>query len=269
MEVKLEIGRSDYNDLVAYCSLNNLDIKDIIKKSYLEGFRIEKYGLLNPKSEVKEIVKEVIKTVEVPVEVIKEIPKIEYVEIEKPIEKIVEIIKEVPKVEYVEVIKEVLSPPKEVEVIKYVDREVIKEVFIEKDVSNNDNFYDKKYVDELKEKILELQNKPPEIKEIPVEVIKEVIVEKEIPIEVIKEVIVEKISPIETIKEIIVEKYDDTLKVKLEALQQTVMKLKQENIDKSDTISELKKKLEENRLYEEAKPAVYLRGSNLNNKLLK
>jgi len=247
MEVKFEIGRSDYNDLAAYCSLNNVDIKDIIKKSYLEGFRIEKYGLLNPKSEVKEVIKEIIKTVEVPVEVIKEIPKIEYVEIEKPIEKIVEVIKEVPKVEYVEVIKEVLSPPKEVEVIKYVDREIIKEVFIEKDVSNNDNFYDKKYVDELKEKILELQNKPAEIKEVYVDKIIEV--------------------PKETIKEIIVEKNDETLKVKLEALQQTVMKLKQENIYKSDTIGELKKKLEENRLYGEDKPAVFLRGSNLNNKL--
>lgn len=255
MDVKFNIGRSDYNDLVAYCSLNNLEIQDVIKKSYLEGFRIEKYGLLNSKSEVKEVIKEVIKTIEVPVEIIKEIPKIEYVEIEKPIEIIKEVIKEIPMVEYVEVIKEVPSPPVEVEVIKYVDKEVIREVFIEKDVSNLDNFYDKKYVDELKEKIFELENKPPEI--------------KEIPVEIIKEVIIEKISPVETIKEIIVEKHDETLKVKLDALQQTVMKLKQENIDKSDTISELKKKLEETKKYEEVKPAIYLQGSNLNNKLIK
>lgn len=263
MDVKFNIGRSDYNDLVAYCSLNNLEIQDVIKKCYLEGFRIEKYGLLNSKSEVKEVIKEVIKTIEVPVEIIKEIPKIEYVEIEKPVEIIKEIIKEIPVVEYVEVIKEVTSPPVEVEVIKYVDKEVIREVFIEKDVSNLDNFYDKKYVDELKEKIFELENKPTDIKEIPVEIIKEV------PVEVIKEVIIEKISPIETIKEIIVEKHDESLKVKLEALQQTVMKLKQENIDKSDTISELKKKLEETKKYEEVKPAIYLQGSNLNNKLIK
>lgn len=255
MDVKFNIGRSDYNDLVAYCSLNNLEIQDVIKKSYLEGFRIEKYGLLNSKSEVKEVIKEVIKTIEVPVEIIKEIPKIEYVEIEKPIEIIKEVIKEIPMVEYVEVIKEVPSPPVEVEVIKYVDKEVIREVFIEKDVSNLDNFYDKKYVDELKEKIFELENKPPEI--------------KEIPVEIIKEVIIEKISPVETIKEIIVEKHDESLKVKLDALQQTVMKLKQENIDKSDTISELKKKLEETKKYEEVKPAIYLQGSNLNNKLIK
>lgn len=255
MDVKFNIGRSDYNDLVAYCSLNNLEIQDVIKKSYLEGFRIEKYGLLNSKSEVKEVIKEVIKTIEVPVEIIKEIPKIEYVEIEKPIEIIKEVIKEIPMVEYVEVIKEVPSPPVEVEVIKYVDKEVIREVFIEKDVSNLDNFYEKKYVDELKEKIFELENKPPEI--------------KEIPVEIIKEVIIEKISPVETIKEIIVEKHDETLKVKLDALQQTVMKLKQENIDKSDTISELKKKLEETKKYEEVKPAIYLQGSNLNNKLIK
>lgn len=255
MDVKFNIGRSDYNDLVAYCSLNNLEIQDVIKKSYLEGFRIEKYGLLNSKSEVKEVIKEVIKTIEVPVEIIKEIPKIEYVEIEKPIEIIKEVIKEIPMVEYVEVIKEVPSPPVEVEVIKYVDKEVIREVFIEKDVSNLDNFYEKKYVDELKEKIFELENKPPEI--------------KEIPVEIIKEVIIEKISPVETIKEIIVEKHDESLKVKLDALQQTVMKLKQENIDKSDTISELKKKLEETKKYEEVKPAIYLQGSNLNNKLIK
>lgn len=44
----------------------------------------------------------------------------------------------------VEVIKEVPGPPVEIEVIKYVDREVIKEVPVEKIVSKIEYIYDKK-----------------------------------------------------------------------------------------------------------------------------
>lgn len=44
------------------------------------------------------------------------------------------------------------------------------------------------------------------IVEVPVEVVKEVIVEKEVPVEVIKEIIVEREVPVEVVKEVIVEK---------------------------------------------------------------
>ena len=250
MSIKIELPRDEFRELVKYCQLNKLDINELSKKCFEQGLRIEKYGLLNSRSEVieKEIIKEV--------EVIKEVPKIEYVEVIKEVPKIeyVEIVKEIPKIEYVEVIKEVPSPP--VEVIQYIDKEVIKEVFIEKDVSNFDNFYDKNYVDELKQKILELENKPSEVKEIPVEVIKEVVIEKEIPVEVIKEVIVEK--------EVVIEKDIGNVKSKMESLQNTLLKLKEDNIRKEKELQENKKLIEELKKLTEDKKAVYLRGSDLN-----
>ena len=106
MEIKFELSSSEYKDLTGYCKLNNLNPDLITKKSYLEGFRIEKYGLLSGSGGTveKEVIKEVIKYVEVPVVEEKEVVRIEYVEIEKPIEtikevqveKIVEVIREVP-----------------------------------------------------------------------------------------------------------------------------------------------------------------------------
>jgi len=144
MGVKIEINKDEYKELVAYCELNNLDVVSVVRKCFLEGYRIEKYGLLSGSKEVQEdkkveyveVVKEVIK--EIPkveyVEVIKEVPKIEYIEVIKEVPKVeyVEVIKEVPKIEYIEVVKEIQNNPTEVEVVKYVDREVIKEVIVEK-----------------------------------------------------------------------------------------------------------------------------------------
>lgn len=100
--------------------------------------------------------------------------------------------------------------------------------------------------------------------EVPVDRVREVekVVEK--PVEVIKEI--EKFIevPVEVIKEVIVEKEGENTKLK--ALEQTLQKLKLDNIDKDKKIKEL-----ENNIYElkntiETK-AVYLRGSNLNDKL--
>ena len=108
MEYKLVLSKSENQDLISYCNLNDLRISEVIKKSYLEGFNIERYGLLNVGGEKeKQVEKEVIveKRVEIPVEVIKEVVKVEYVEV--PVEKIVEVTKEVPVEKIVEVIKEV------------------------------------------------------------------------------------------------------------------------------------------------------------------
>jgi len=231
MLTQIQLSKDEYKDLVSYCELNNLIIDDVVQKSFLEGFRIEKYGLLNSKDRIieKEIIKEV--PVEKIVEIIKEVPVIEYIEIikEVPVEKIVEIIKEIP------------SEPEKIEVIKYVDREVIKEVIVEKLINND--------------------------LEIPA---KEIIIEKEIPVEIIKEVIVEKIIekevPVEVIKEIIIENNNDDLKLKLEAIQQTLMKLKQDNIEKDTLINKLNEQLSSQK-NNENKPAFFMRGSNLNNKL--
>jgi hypothetical protein len=194
MDIILDLNSKEYQDLAKYCELNKLVLGDIVKKSYLEGFMIEKYGLLNGSESTKEVevIKEVIKYVEVPVVEEKEVIKIEYVEVEK----IVEVIKEVP-------------------------------------VTNLDNICDKTYVDELLKKIEELENQPPKV----------------------VEVVVEK------------EGDDSSLKPKLEALQNTLMKIRQENIEKDKKILEYEKTIEDIQRLQENKQAVYLNGSNLSNKL--
>jgi hypothetical protein len=90
MEVKLNLTKDEHKELVSYCNLNDLLISSVVKDSFTTGFNIERYGLLNTNLNKEKVVeKEVIreKRVEIPVEVIKEVVKIEYVEIEKPVEK--------------------------------------------------------------------------------------------------------------------------------------------------------------------------------------
>jgi len=97
----------NFKEVYDYCYLNQIvDMNSFVTKCFKQGFDIQKYGMLGDTNEVKEIIKEVEKIVEVPVE------------------KIVEVVKEV-------------------EVIKYVDREVIKEVPVEKVVSKIEYIYDK------------------------------------------------------------------------------------------------------------------------------
>ena len=258
MEYKLNLSSTENKDLISYCNLNDLRISEVIKKSYLEGFNIERYGLLNTGGiREKQVEKEVIveKRVEIPVEVIKEVVRIEYVEV--PVDRIVEIIKEVPVDRIVEIIKEVSSPPVETEVIKYVDREVIKEVKVEVPVEKIVYIYDKKEeevvtkeetnCDEFLSKIQELESRKPEV----IEVIKEV------PVEVIKEIIIEK------------ESTDIGLKSKLEAIQNTVQKLKQDNIEKDNKIREYEKTIEEIQKFQTDRKAAFLKGSNLDDTLYK
>ena len=246
MEYKLNISSTENKDLISYCNLNDLRISEVIKKSYLEGFNIERYGLLNTGGiREKQVEKEVIveKRVEIPVEVIKEVVRIEYVEV--PVDRIVEIIKEVP------------SPPVETEVIKYVDREVITEVKVEVPVEKIVYIYDKKEeevvtkvetnCDEFLSKIQELESRKPEV----IEVIKEV------PVEVIKEIIIEK------------ESTDIGLKSKLDAIQNTVQKLKLDNIEKDKKIKEYEKTIEDIQKFQTDRKAAFLKGSNLDDTLYK
>jgi len=113
-----KIDIKNTKEIYDFCLLNKImDIDGFINKCFKKGFNLEKYGIIGEvDNEVKEIIVE--KRVEVPVEVI--------------VEKIVEIIKEVP------------TPPTEVEVIKYVDREVIKEIKVEVPVEKIVYIYDKK-----------------------------------------------------------------------------------------------------------------------------
>lgn len=180
MVININFTNSELKDLESYCKLNGLINEEIIKKCYLEGFLIEKYGLLSGSGNVieKEVIKEVIKYVEVPVVEEKEVIKIEYVEVP-------------------------------VEVVKYV--------------------------------------------ETPVEIIKEIEVIKEV--EITKEVIVEKGTS------------DNNLKLKLDALQNTVQKLKLDNIEKDRQIKEYEKTIQDIQKFNDGTKAMYLKGSNLDNKI--
>ena len=238
MEIKINLTTTEHKDLLSYCNLNDLLISSVVKDSFTVGFNIERYGLLNAGVETKEkeVIKEVIKYVEVPVVEEKEVVRIEYVEIEKPIETI-----------------------KEVQVEKIV--EVIREVPVEKVVTKIEYISDNTQTNELLLKIQELENRPPET----VEVIKEVPVEVEVIREVTKEVEVIR----EVIKEVVVEKEttDNSLKPKLEALQNTVQKLKQDNIDKDKQIREYEQTIKDIQTHQQGTKALYLRGSNLDDKL--
>ena len=274
MEYKLNLSSAENKDLISFCNLNDLRISEVVKKSYLEGFNIERYGLLNVGgTQEKQVVKEVIveKRVEIPVETIKEVVKVEYVEV--PVEKIVEVTKEVPVEKIIEVIKEVpvervvekiVEVIKEIPVEKVIIQEVVKEVPVEKIVEKIIKVSDDTQVNELLLKIQQLENTPPKV----VEIIKEIPVDKvviqEKTIEVIKEV------PVEVIKEIVIEKEGDSnLKPKLDALQLTVQKLKQDNIEKDKLIRDYEKTIEDIQKFQGETKAMYLKGSNLDDKLYK
>jgi len=299
MEYKLNLSSTENKDLISYCNMNDLRISEVIKKSYLEGFNIERYGLLNTGGiGEKQVEKEVIveKRVEIPVEVIKEVVKIEYVEVEKPVEKIVykEIIKEVPVEKVVEIIKEVpverivekvVEIIKEIPVEKVVIKDVIKEVPVEKVVyvtdqeEMNTKIFQKEQEFEQQRKVFstkthemenifqeEMSKKDKELDELrhsldilrqtpPLEKVVEVI--KEVPVEIIKEVVIEK------------ESTDIGLKSKLEAIQNTVQKLKQDNIEKDKQIMEYQKTIEEIQRFQQDRKAAFLKGSNLDDTLYK
>ena len=241
MEIKFNISNEEYKNLISYCNLNDLLVSEIVKKSYITGYNIERYGLLNVNQDVKEkeVIKEIIKYVEIPVIEEKEVIRIEYIEVEK----VVEVIKEVP------------TPPTEIKVIEYVDREVVKEVIKEVFVPNIDKIWDEP---------------EPEIREVIVEKIVEIIKEVEVEkiIEVIKEVEVEKI--VEVIKEVIIDSdIDKSNRNKLDALQQTVQKLRQETLDKDKQIKELEKTVVDIQKFQDNTKAIYLSGSNLDKPMYK
>ena len=270
VQKNLLLNKDELKDLETYCALNQFNPDDVIKKSYLQGYRIEKYGLLGNVSEVVE--KEVIveKRVEVPVEIIIEKPVIEYVDREVikevikeiPVEKTIEIIKEVPVEKVVEKIVEVV---KEVPVDRVVIQEVVREVPIEKIVTRTEYITDENKVRELVDELERLKNTPPTIIE------KEVIKEIEVPVEVIREVevIQEKIVevPVEVIKEVIVEKQISNDNI--QRLQDTLAKVRESMLQKDQQIKALSEEITQLKTLQQQQKAVYLKGSNLDDKLYK
>jgi hypothetical protein len=293
MEIKIDLTTNEQKDLKSYCKLNELDETEIVKKSYLEGFKIEKYGLLGNTGGVqeKQVVKEVIieKRVEIPVEVIKEVVKIEYVEVpvDRVVEKIVEITKEVPVDRVVEKIVEVI---KEVPVEKVVIKEVIKEIPIETVVTKTEYVSDDSQINELLLKIQQMESdkqlfstKTQELEE-QVQIFSTKTTEmenifqnkmskKEQELDRLRQELDKQLDrpPVEKIVEVVVEKEitDNSLKPKMDALQNTVQKLKLDNIEKDKKIKELESAITDIQKFQENKPAVYLKGSNLDNKLYK
>jgi hypothetical protein len=249
MNITLDLNSKEYQDLTKYCELNKLIPEDIVKKSYLEGFMIEKYGLLNVSNETKEVevIKEVIKYVEVPVVEEKEVIKIEYVEVEK----IVEVIKEVPVTNLDNICdntqeNELLLKIQQLESDKQVFSTKLQEcngelqVFSTKTIEMKNIFQDKmskkeQELDELRQELDKQLDRP--------------------PVEKIVEVVVEK------------ESTDNSLKPKLDALQTTLAKVRQETLEKDKKIRELEQTIQDIQRLQENKQAVYLNGSNLSNKL--
>jgi hypothetical protein len=141
---------------------------------------------------------------------------------------------------------------------------VVKEVVVEKVVEKIIKVSDDTQVNELLLKIQQLENTPPKV----VEVIKEVPVDKIVIQEKIVEVVKE--VPVEVVKEIIIEKEGDSnLKPKMDALQNTVQKLKLDNIEKDKLIKEYEKTIEDIQKFQNETKAMYLKGSNLDDKLYK
>ena len=266
----INLSRKQLKDVEEFCKLNKIDdVEGFLLKCFIEGYEIEKYGLLSETGKVRE--KEVIveKRIEVPVEVIVEKPVIEYVEVEKEVIK--EIIKEVPVEKTIEIIKEVpiekvVEKPieiiKEIPVEKIVIQEIIKEVPVEKIVTRTEYITDETKIRELVDELEHLRNIPPTIveKEIIKEIIQEVPVEK--IVEVIKEVRVE--VPVEVIKEIptVVEKTTVDLS-KQKALEETIQKLRGELQLKNKEIENLNNTISEIQTSGGVR-GVLLDGSNLN-----
>ena len=293
MNITLELDSNQYKDLTRYCGLNKFIPEEIAKKSYLEGFTIEKYGLLGKTHndgekdlktggiQEKRVEIEVIreKLVEIPVEVIKEVVKIEYVEI--PVEKRVE----VPVEKIVERIVNVTDDTKINELLLKIQQlenrpikivEVVKEVPVDRVVEKIIYTTDDIQINELGGKIAKLENerqlfstKTTEMENI----FHNKMSKKDEELDELRRTLDEHLSkpPVEKIVELVVEKEitDNSLKSKLDALQNTLTKVRQETLEKDKKIKELELTIQEIQKFQENKQAVYLKGSNLDDKLYK
>ena len=268
------LTKDELKDLESYCALNKFNVDEIIKSSFKQGFSIEKYGLLGKtvNEGEKHLIKEVIveKRVEIPVEVIKEVVKIEYVEVP------VEVIKEVTVEKLVEVIKEV-------PVDKVVIKEIIKEVPVEKIVTIYDNSSENELLLKIQQLEQEFSTKTTEIGTIKQEfstittenenIFHYKMSKKDEELDELRRTLDEHLAkpPVEKIVEVVVEKEttDNSSKSKLDALQNTLAKVRQETLEKDKKIKELEQTIQEIQKFQDNKQAVYLKGSNLDDKLYK
>lgn len=223
----INLSRKQLKDVEAFCKLNQIEnIEEFLGNCFIEGYEIEKYGLLQNSGGSRK----------------------KWVELEELVEKQVETPSEKIVIEYVEVEKEII---KEVIVEKIVEKpiEVIKEVFIEKIVVHTEYVTDETKVQELIDEIQSLKSRPPTIQVVEKEVIKEIQVE--VPIEIIKEIpTVVKKTTVDLSKQ--------------KALEETIQKLRVELQLKNKEIQDLNDVIKKTLGSAESIRGVYLDGSNLN-----
>lgn len=208
MEKTFKINKKHYKDILNFVELNEIkDVDVFIDKCFKKGFDIQRFGLIGNNVDIKEI------------------------EVEKIVEKIVE----VPVEKIVEVIKEVPGPPMEIEIIKYVDKEVIKEVPVEKVVTKIEYISDKTTENELGEKVAELMSE-----------------------------MSKKDKELDELRRSLDIKPDEH---KLKMLTDTLIKLKKELSEKNQEIENLKNKIKELETIKINQGAIFLKGSNLTQNL--
>jgi DNA repair exonuclease SbcCD ATPase subunit len=229
----------------SFCKLNNIDdIDSFIKNIFQEGFNIKKYGLLGKtlNEGEKDLKTGGIEEKRVEIEVIREIL------VEVPVEVIKEVEKIVTKIEYIsdkngetELLSKIEHLNEEVS-IKTTEIDKIRQEFSTKTTEMENIFQDKmskkeQELDELRQELDKQLDRP--------------------PVEKIVEVVVEK------------ESTNNSLKPKLDALQTTLAKVRQETLEKDKKIRELEQTIQEIQKFQDNKQAVYFKGSNLDDKLYK
>lgn len=246
----INLSRKQLKDVEEFCKLNKIEnVEEFLVKCFVEGYEIEKYGLLQNSggSREKWVEKEVIveKRVEIPVEVIIEKPIIEYVEVEK------EIIKEIIVEKVVEKLIEVI---KEIPVEKIVIQEVIKEIPVEVKVEKKVYITDDEAVKQLGEKITNLEEEKSQLLS--------KIQQLETGFDTQISEYIRKISELESRPPTVVEKTTVDLS-KQKALEETIQKLRGELQLKNKEIQDLSDTIKEIQTNGGVR-GVLLDGSNLN-----
>ena len=271
----INFTKQELKDIESFCKLNELEKEKFIKECFMQGYYIEKHGLLSKMGGVQEkwVEKEVIreKRVEVPIEIIKEVEK----------EVIKEIIKEVPVEKVVEKIVEIT---KEIPVEKVVIKEIIKEVPVEKIVTVYDNSSENELLlkiqqlengmskkdndlDELRQKFStkegEITDKEREFSTITTEmqnIFQKEMSKKDSELDELRHSL-DKLSVV--VKN---ETTENSLKPKMDALQETLQELRKQIREKDKFILQLRKDV---LLLQEQpnKRAIFLASTNLNNEI--
>ena len=248
----INLSRKQLKDVEEFCKLNKIEnVEEFLIKCFVNGYEIEKYGLLQNSggSREKWVEKEVIveKRVEVPVEVIIENPIIEYVEVEKEKEVIKEVIVE-------KVVEKLIEVIKEIPVEKIVIQEVIKEIPVEVKVEKKVYITDDEAVKQLGGKITKLEEEESQLLS--------KIQQLETSFDTQRSEYIRKISELESRPPTVVEKTTVDLS-KQKALEETIQKLRGELQLKNKEIQDLSNTIKEIQTNGGVR-GVLLDGSNLN-----